>query len=372
MKTLILSCNTGEGHNSCAKAIKEYFELNGEPCDIADSLAFASKKMSQFISGWHVRLYRHLPAAFGMGYGFMERHPSYLEEGSAAYRLLTIGTDRLYQFIVANGYDTVICTHVFAALLVTEMKEKYPCKIKTALVHTDYTCFPGTAASDMDVYFIPHTSLIPLFVGVGISREKLIPAGIPVRQAFFAALPKEEAKRSLGVDPNRNHVVIMSGSMGCGPIEETAEILAEMLGDENEITLVCGTNHRAKERVEKSIGDRENVHILGYFKDISRLLDSADLVFTKPGGISTSEIAKKALPMVLIQAVEGCETHNYRFFTNQGVALLSHDPQELAEMGAGLLKAKGKLEEMAAFYTEELRCNGAEIVFKKIKELSAK
>ena len=42
MKTLILSCDTGEGHNSCAKAIREAFLSRGEECDICEALHFLS------------------------------------------------------------------------------------------------------------------------------------------------------------------------------------------------------------------------------------------------------------------------------------------------------------------------------------------
>ena len=40
MRILILSCNTGEGHNSCATALREYFQAQGTPCDVADALGF--------------------------------------------------------------------------------------------------------------------------------------------------------------------------------------------------------------------------------------------------------------------------------------------------------------------------------------------
>ena len=74
MRALIISCNTGEGHNSCAKAIKEVFDLNGEYCVIADGLQFISKKASSFISGGHVFLYRHFPLIFNLGYKYSENH----------------------------------------------------------------------------------------------------------------------------------------------------------------------------------------------------------------------------------------------------------------------------------------------------------
>ena len=50
MNTLILSCNTGQGHNSCAAAIKEYFDRLGQPCAVEDALAFISADLSAFIS----------------------------------------------------------------------------------------------------------------------------------------------------------------------------------------------------------------------------------------------------------------------------------------------------------------------------------
>lgn len=64
MRVLILSCNTGEGHNSCAKAIKEVFDAKGETCVIEDSLRFISEKTTRFISWGHVFVYRNIPWLF--------------------------------------------------------------------------------------------------------------------------------------------------------------------------------------------------------------------------------------------------------------------------------------------------------------------
>ena len=68
MKILILSCNTGEGHNSCARAISEELERKGDWGYIADGLAFLSTGTSKFVSGWHTRLYRYFPRLYGKGY----------------------------------------------------------------------------------------------------------------------------------------------------------------------------------------------------------------------------------------------------------------------------------------------------------------
>ena len=68
MRTLILSCNTGAGHNSCARAIQEVYQSRGETCDVIDALLFISKRASKFISNWHTRIYLHAPKFFSAGY----------------------------------------------------------------------------------------------------------------------------------------------------------------------------------------------------------------------------------------------------------------------------------------------------------------
>ena len=81
---LILSCNTGAGHNSCAQAVQEAYHSRGEICNITDSLQFISEKASTFISNWHTRIYRHAPRLFDAGYQRAESHEDIFCEGNIA------------------------------------------------------------------------------------------------------------------------------------------------------------------------------------------------------------------------------------------------------------------------------------------------
>ena len=73
MHVLILSITAGEGHNSCAKAIKEIYDISDEPAEIADGLDFVSHTLKSFIAGSHIILYRHFPALFNFGYKLSEK-----------------------------------------------------------------------------------------------------------------------------------------------------------------------------------------------------------------------------------------------------------------------------------------------------------
>ena len=229
MKVLILSCNTGEGHNSCAAALEEECRNQNIPCDTEDALRFISPEVSRFISNWHVRIYRHAPGLFRVGYRAAEDHPAQFHEGSALYRYLTQGAEKLCGFIAGSGYDTVICTHTFAALMVSEVVKTHLPNLKTCFIATDYTCSPSVKDSSLDRYFIPASSLSGDFLGGGVTSERLRACGIPVRQMFRSSVRKEDAKRAFGIPANHKHLVMMCGSMGCGPMHGLTLKLAKEL-----------------------------------------------------------------------------------------------------------------------------------------------
>lgn len=374
MKALILSCNTGEGHNSCAKAIQECFESHGTVCDICDTLGFISKRVSRFISGGHVFVYRHVPGLFRRSYRFSEKHEELFREGSFTYRLMASGAGRLHDFISKNGYDTVICPHVFAALMVTEMKKRYPSPIHTCYVNTDYTCTPGTIESRLDLYFMPDKSVMQGFERV-FDMGRVVESGIPVRQRFYSGQDKAGAKKALGIPEDAKHLLVMCGSMGCGPMKRLCARLADQLGDKQYLTVVCGTNHPLEKWLHLRYGGRGNIRILGFTGEISLLMDSADLYLTKPGGISTSEAAVKALPMVLVDAVSGCEGHNRDYFVRSGLAVTAEEPKQLARLCVELLGDEKQLAAMRAAGLRRPRCHSAQLIYnymggaiKQIKE----
>ena len=346
-KVLLLSCNTGEGHNSCARAVKECFESHGCTCEVADSLLFISEKASKFICNWHVRIYRRLPRLFKTGYKEVENHASPFRRDTAVYEYLTSGSERLYEYIISGGFDAVVCTHIFAALALSDMLEKHPLPLTTAFIGTDYTCSPGTADSNLQYYFIPDASLIEEFASCGVSREKLVPSGLPARREFYLRGGEAEAKRALGIPAEHGHILLMCGSMGCGPITELTKELAARMTDAEELTVICGTNDKLFDKLGAEFAPAKNVHIKARVEDMPLYMHASEVYMTKPGGLSTTESAAMGLPMVLIDAVAGCEEHNLSYFTALGGAVTADEPAELAEAALRLLRDENARREMS-------------------------
>jgi len=175
MKILILSCNTGEGHNSSAKALKKEMDARGIVCDVADTLSLVSEFVSRSISDLYVFSTRSSLIEYAYKFGEVVSDnlmiPGFKSPVHAANRLYS---KKLYDCIIEGNYDAVICVHLFPAEALTALKHRAKLDIPSVFVMTDYTCIPFLSETELDKYVIPHEDLIEEFVEKGIPRVKIL------------------------------------------------------------------------------------------------------------------------------------------------------------------------------------------------------
>jgi len=348
MKALILSANTGGGHNSCAKAIQDVFISHNEVCDIQDCLSLISKGVSNTTAFGHIFIYRHAPWIMHVAYkNEIKQSERLFRRNSFLSKFLALGVPKLYELIKANDYDTIICTHIFAAQMITALQEKYKIHLLTSQITTDYGCSANSKDTDIDFYFIPDKSLIDDFISIGLPREKIFVSGLPVKKEFFEKTNKEEEKEKLGIPKNYKHLLVMGGSMGGGPIPKATQLLIENLKKDNYLSVVCGTNKALYDKLYKRYSNRPNVLIYEVSNQMPLLMHSADLLFTKPGGLTTTEAYACNLPMALLNYLGGCETDNKVFFTKKGGAIAEDEPISLVKQTIALLNDTARLKEMS-------------------------
>ncbi|MEI3063837.1 MAG: hypothetical protein V8S99_03365 [Oscillospiraceae bacterium] len=114
------------------------------------------------------------------------------------------------------------------ALMLTFIQRQQPLPVRTMFVATDYTASPSCDRMQLDTCVIPDASLRAEF------EKKRRPAGDhpPLRHPRAPGapcLPNREAKLAVGLEPSHRHLVMMTGSMGCGPMERITELLANSL-----------------------------------------------------------------------------------------------------------------------------------------------
>ncbi len=366
MKMLILSCNTGGGHNSVAEAIRECYEANGYTVDICNCLSFISERTAGFISFSHNLIYYHFPNALADKYDESGEKHALFEPNHPSRIFLYLGKDKLGRFIQKNKYDKIICTHIFAAIMLTGAMEKFGFHIRSGIVETDYCVTPGSISNAVDLHFVSHEVLISELVRDGIPKEAIVVSGIPVKSRLRNLVEKPAAKQRLGIPEECSHILMMGGSMGCGPIPELLEALRKRFDESVHISVVCGTNVKMERELRKKTDGDRTIHIFGYMPDMSELYASSDLLVTKPGGISTTEAAAAGLPMVLINVVAGAEEYNLKFFTEQGGACTGGNVQELADSCVELIENKEKRIRMSERLKTLIKPNGAEIIYQNL------
>lgn len=371
MKTLILSCATGEGHNSAAKAVKEYFDKSNIECEVIDTLSLISSEISRRASDIYVfttktNLFKLIYKAGTIVSSSVKKSPVYFVNKLYCGRLL--------EYIKENNYDTLICTHLFPAEALTSLIRAGELSATTVFVMTDYTCFPFIEETKLDFYIVPHQHLIEECVNKGFKREKLYPFGIPVRQEFYSLNSKEaaraECKNLFGehINEHEKWLLIMSGSMGFGNLKELVSQVINESGIYAVVFLVCGNNTKVYNDLTKEFGENKNIIILGFTNKISTLMDACDVVFTKPGGLSSTEAAAKNIPIIHTAPIPGCETKNAEFFHYHGMSYSSSDIKEQVRRAFMLCENNSFREEMLLSQKKNINPNTSMDILRLCRE----
>lgn len=332
MNVLILSCNTGGGHNSAAAAVEQAVLARGHRCCTVNALEFLPKGAGELLSRGHNFLYRHTPWLFGIGYRYEEKHQPvliYEQNAKAAAPLL--------DYLLAQRPDAVICVHVFSGMMMTELRRHYGVTIPTWFVATDYTCSPGVGELDVDGFCIPHPELTAEFAAAGCCLDKLYPTGIPVRRECCADTDRSAARAALGLPADRRVIVLACGSMGAGPMREAARCIRTHMAPDDLLVAICGSNQRLKKQMEEDFWYfSSQVQVLGFTQQMPLYLRAADLLITKAGGLTTAEAVAAEVPLLYLDAVPGCETRNLEFMAQRGFCLAVSSDEDLPPLIQGI------------------------------------
>ena len=340
MKILILSCNTGEGHNAAGKAIREAAIRCGHTADMLDMFLLSGKKTSHAVGGAYVELVKHMPHAFGMLYKIGMAISSNKHK-SPVYYANALMAKKLAACLSQHDYDIIVTPHLYPAETMTYLKKKGMLKIPAAAIGTDYTCIPFWEETDLDAYFLPHEDCVSEYVHRGIPADRLYPYGIPVSGAFSPAedriLAKMHARNALNLPQGVPICLVMSGSMGFGKLAIFAAELSLRLKSGEHMVIICGNNKRIYTVLQKQFQNNPRVHILGYTNRVADYMDACDVIFTKPGGLTSTEALVKRIPIVHTAPIPGCETANRNFFVKRHLSVSSKYIAKQITLGKRLL-----------------------------------
>mgnify|MGYP002869356688 CR=1 FL=1 len=316
MNVLILSANTGGGHNATARALTEELSARGIACTTENTLAFGPKVEEDIVVDGHTFAYKYLPEVFEAGYKYAENHSAY-----PIYLNYSKYAPAVKRYIERFGYDTVICCHVFASHILTRIRRRYALPIKQYFIATDYTCSPGYELADMDRVFIP-AGLSREFTLAGMDADMLLETGIPVRMACYeplaTAYAREQVFSEAPITPNEKLVLVAPGVLDAEQLGYFVRAVRRDVPDAVFVT-ICGKANTTLRRQINQL-DLERVFALPYTTRMDLWMKAADVLVTKPGGLTSTEAVSCGVPTILMDVAPGLETHNRDYHVNHGCA----------------------------------------------------
>jgi processive 1,2-diacylglycerol beta-glucosyltransferase len=337
LKVLILTCSTGQGHNTAAEAVCEALEARGAACIVFDPFRLKSERKARGVANAYVRNAVHAPAIFGAVY----RLGSFLSTRrgrSPVYWANIRYAVQLERFLADGGFDAVVATHLYPAEALTFLKRRGRLNLPFYAVFTDYTCSPFWEETRPDVCFTPADEISRLCVRRGMPPEKLAAVGIPVKKEARERIGKSAARAKLGLESGMKLAVVMGGSMGGGKMTALVSELMKRIDSDTRVIVLCGHNGALKERLTMRLSHNARFRALGYTRQTALWMEAADVLLTKPGGLSITEAAAKGVPLVLTAPIPGCETHNAAYFQKRGMAKRAFLPADAAESAVELME----------------------------------
>jgi len=318
MKVLILSCKTGMGHHQTGIAIIDHLHSKGVETEMLDVFEYITPLLSESISTGYLLSTKLAPKAYASVYRMLEkRHPS--DEGSFQDFTSRILSSKLMKFLTTYAPDAIISTHIYAGLLVSFLRRKKGLDCPLIGIVTDYTIHPYWEDSNLD-YYVTASELLNLqLTKKGIEPEKALPLGIPINPKFAGEkVDRSEARRRLEL-PDKPTVLVMMGSMGYGNVIKQLKKIDAMSLD-FQVVCVCGNNKKLLLSVRKYKWQKDII-AMGYVNNVELLMDAAEVLVTKPGGLTTSEFLAKQVPAILVNPIPGHEDRNAEFLCNNGLAV---------------------------------------------------
>ena len=325
---LVISESFGLGHERAADALTRAMKQRVPNIQVrhTNSIGSSYPRLKDMIFKCYLQLINRLPQTWHRFYE-TSRAQTDDETSRRMVRLLLEGsiTSEIKRF----RPDAIVCTHPFPASVIAGLKEK-GLDVPLVGIITDYDIHAYWLNRNIDLYIVGDQCLEKGFADLDFRPRRVSGQGIPIDPVFAHRTGREEAREGLGLDSGRPVVLVGGGGWGLGALEKITAMLAEM-PEAPQVTVVTGINAGLRKVMMRRFSNKSNIRVEGLVDNIHEHMWAADVMVTKPGGLSTTECLASGVPMVLFDVLYGQEVWNARFLTGNGAALKADSLEEIRE-----------------------------------------
>ena len=336
-RAAILYASVGTGHKTAALALEKWFglEFPGSKVLCLDTLSFSSPIVRGAYTRSYLEMVRRIPHLWGYFYDLTDE-PDARSGVIATLGELTekLNIQKLRKTLIDFSPDAVIFTHFFgAAALAGEFTPEVP----VYYVNTDFLSHVFHRNPSFSGWFVPTEETLSQHREDGLPRERVFLTGIPVDPSYASLPDKREARELLGLPEKEKTALVMGGGIGMGSMEAVVSSLAD---GGFIVHALCGNNEKIRKRLLEKYDNHGRVTVCGFVDEMPLRFVSADIIFMKPGGLSSSEALCTGTPVVITDPIPGQEQRNSDYLLERGAVRVLLDYRLSAEKAQKILGSK--------------------------------
>jgi processive 1,2-diacylglycerol beta-glucosyltransferase len=344
---LILSASVGAGHMRAAQAVELATRQLDPQANVKniDILTLTNAAFRRVYGKAYLDLVNLAPHVLGYVYDLLDK-PRSPKSKRDRLRLAVekVNLKKFCEMMEAGNWDIVVNTHFLPAEIIASLRRDRKLSVPQITVTTDFEthrlwvnqpCERYTTATEEGAAYLRHW---------GVPSESIVATGIPIHPVFSQPKDRAQCLTRQGLIGDRPVVLQLAGGFGVGPIERLFRGLLE-IEISLEIAVVAGRNEQVKRELEQiKPPNRHRVKVLGFTDQMDELMAAADVVVSKPGGLTTSEVLARGAAMAIVNPIPGQESRNSDYLLENGAAIKINNVATLALKLTQLLRNPQRLE----------------------------
>jgi processive 1,2-diacylglycerol beta-glucosyltransferase len=345
-RILVLSASVGAGHLRAAQAVELAIRQLQPQAEVVnlDVLELTNATFRRLYGQAYLDLVNKAPHVLGYFYDLLDRPPS-PQRKSDRVRLLVerLNLRPFTRYLRAHDYDLVVNTHFLPAEIIAALRRKGEYRVPQFTVTTDFETHRLWVHQPCELYFTATAEGAAYLAHWGVPADDIVVSGIPIHPHFSQPKERQECRARQGLGMDRPMVLQLAGGFGVGPVEALLDAILAC-PQPLEVVVVAGRNEELRERLQaRPAPGRHRLHVLGFTDQIDELLAAADLVVSKPGGLTSSEVLARGAALAIVNPIPGQESRNADYLLEHGAAVKINNPPALTLKLAALLQDPQRL-----------------------------
>ncbi|MHB8370822.1 MAG: MGDG synthase family glycosyltransferase [Leptospirales bacterium] len=358
VRILILGVGVGSGHMRAARALEEALRATDPrtPVKVCDLLHEGFPPYSWFYRSVYLFLARRLPRLLDLLYDKSDGMPLGLS------RLLPLWDGFFFRktlsLVRRANADLILCTHFLPLEILAPLRRSGRLSAPLWGIVTDLHPHGIWLWSGVDRYFAADPEQREPFFR-RLPETPVSAFGIPVGEEFSGGEPRDRLLRRLGL-PDRKTVLLLSGGAGVVDLPRCLLSLSELSAPLN-VVAIAGDNPALLESCRRAVSRQEGpilFRVLGFVTNMAEWMSLADLVVTKPGGLTLFEALALGRPLLLLPARGGQEAINRQWAVTRGAAVACDSEEAAGPLVKSLLENPARLKSLGEA-SKQNGCPGA-------------